>query len=99
MLWSQKIDVVDMDSKKRWMSAAVWSFFGDTNGVDFGVGLDVGGTKGGSAFKLGGGLEKLFARKWAVEVESKKVHETGRRESPEFLDQTVLHEISRRIQP
>ena len=60
-----------MDSKKRWMSAAVWSFFGDTNGVDFGVGLDVGGTKGGSAFKLGGGLEKLFARKWAVEVEGK----------------------------
>ena len=50
MLWSQKIDVVDMDSKKRWMSAAVWSFLGDmvwTNGVDFGVGLDVGGTKGG----------------------------------------------------
>ena len=30
------------------MSAAVWSFLGDTNGVDFGVGLDVGGTKGGS---------------------------------------------------
>ena len=53
MLWSQKIDVVDMDSKKRWMSAAVWSFLGDTvwtNGVDFGVGLDVGGTKGGVSF-------------------------------------------------
>ena len=50
MLWSQKIGVVDMDSKKRWMSAAIWSFFGDTvwtNGVDFGVGLDVGGTQGG----------------------------------------------------
>ena len=31
------------------MSAAVWSFLGDTvwtNGVDFGVGLDVGVTKG-----------------------------------------------------
>ena len=99
MLWSQKIDVVDMDSKKRWMSAAVLSFLGDTNGVDFGVGLDVGGTKGGEAFKQGGGLEKNVRQNLAVEVESKKVHETGRRESPEFLDQTVLHEISRRIQP
>ena len=71
MLWSQKIDVVDMDSKKRWMSAAVLSFFGDTNGVDFGVGLDVGGTKGGEAFKLGGGLEKLFARKWRSKLKAK----------------------------
>ena len=50
MLVSQKIDAVEMDSKKRWMSAAVWSFLLDTvwkNGVDFGVGLGVGGTKGG----------------------------------------------------
>ena len=99
MLWSQKIDVVDMDSKKRWMSAAVLSFLGDTNGVDFGVGLDVGGTKGGVSFQTGGRARKNVRQKLAVEVESKKSHETGRRESPEFLDQTVLHEISRRIQP
>ena len=62
MLWSQKIDVVDMDSKKRWMSAAVWSFLGDTvwtNGVDFGVGLDVGGTKGeGKLLNWGAGSKK-----------------------------------------
>ena len=58
MLWSQKIDVVDMDSKKRWMSAAVWSFFGDTNGVDFGVGLDVGGTRGGKLLNWGAGSKK-----------------------------------------
>ena len=50
MLLSQKIDAVEMDSKKRWMSAAVWSFLLDavwTNGVDVGVGLGVGGPKGG----------------------------------------------------
>ena len=34
-----------------------------------------------------------------VEVEKKKWHEMGRRGSPEFPDHTVLHEISRRIQP
>ena len=53
MLLSQKIDAVEMDSKKRWMSAAVWSFLLDTvwkNGVDFGVGLGVGETKGGVSF-------------------------------------------------
>ena len=53
MLWSQKIDVVEMDSKKRWMSAAVWPFFGGVvwkNGVDFGVGLGVGETQGGVSF-------------------------------------------------
>ena len=54
MLWSQKIDVVDLESKKRWMSATVLSFLENTvwtNGVDFGVGLDVGGTKeGGVSF-------------------------------------------------
>ena len=64
MLWSQKIDVVDMDSKKRWMSAAVWSLLGDTvctNSVDFGVGLDVGGTK----------ARKNVRQKLAFEVESK----------------------------
>ena len=50
MLLSQKIDAVEMDSKKRWMSAAVWSFLLDTvwkNGVDFGVGLGVGERQGG----------------------------------------------------
>ena len=53
MLLSQKIDAVEMDSKKRWMSAAVWSFLLDTvwkNGVDFGVGLGVGETQGGVSF-------------------------------------------------
>ena len=73
MLWSQKIDVVEMDSKKRWMSAAVWSFFWDTvwtNGVDFGVGLDVGGHRGRLAFKHGGGLENLLP-KWVFDVEMK----------------------------
>ena len=79
MLWSQKIDVVDMDSKKRWMSAAVWSFLGDTvwtNGVDFGVGLDVGRSQGGEASKLGGGLEKCWP-KWVFEVEIKNRHVLG----------------------
>ena len=58
MLLSQKIDAVEMDSKKRWMSAAVWSFFRDTvwtNGVDFGVGLDGGGHKGGKLLNWGAG--------------------------------------------
>ena len=99
MLRSQKFDVVGMDSKKRWMSAAVLSFWGDTNGVDFGFGLDVGGTKGGGKLVNWGAGSKKCSPKLAVEVESKKWHETGRRESPEFLDQTVLHEISKRIQP
>ena len=70
-----------------------------TNGVDFGVGLDVGGTKGGCKLLNWGAGSKKCSPKLPVEVESKKWHETGRRESPEFLDQTVLHEISRRIQP
>ena len=69
MLWSQKIDVVDMDSKRRWMSAAVLSFFGDTNGADFGVGLDIGGTKGGVSFQTGGRARKIVRQKLAVEVE------------------------------
>ena len=67
--------------------------------TNFGVGLDVGGTKGRVGFQTGGRARKIVRQKWVVEVESKKVHETGRRESPEFLDRTVLHEISRRIQP
>ena len=46
-------------------------------------------------FLTGGGVRQ----KLASEVEDKKHHETGRRASPEFLDHTVLHEISRRIQP
>ena len=53
MLLSQKIDAVEMDSKKRWMSAAVWSFLLDMvwkNGGEFGVGLGVGETQGGVSF-------------------------------------------------
>ena len=50
MLLSQKIDAVEMDSKKRWMSAAVWSFLLDTvwkNGVDLVLDWVLGRHKGG----------------------------------------------------
>ena len=57
MLWSQKIDVVDMDSKKRWMSAAVSSFFWDTVGQMLVLDWMLGGQRGGKLPNWGAGLK------------------------------------------
>ena len=84
------------------MSRAAWSFLRVmvwTNGVDFGFGGAGGARQAVVSVQTGGRARKIVRQKLAVEVEKKKWHEKGRRESPEFLDQTVLHEISRRIQP